>query len=289
MILNKNNISITAKCDFGLGNRLYTLIGALYIAKKLNITQVNVIWLPSNECDCSFFDLFSSFKDITFLNNDSQYYDINIRCGFGFNEPGYLALTAQHRFINNIKKTTYKNLLSKYKVNIVYTSVTIPEEIELEFIVDVFRKLKINKKILKRAQKFINANNITKNTLGFHFRKTDKTIFFNQYALDLYNQHLYFIHNNKSDRIFIASDDKNIHTILSIYKNTLSMPLRRYPLFFSNTNQIIRNKSSVLDSLCTMLVLSRTTLLNYEMVGASSFLGCAYYLSFINTETLFKK
>jgi hypothetical protein len=285
----KQKIAVTADCKFGLGNRLYTIIGALYIAKKLNLQTIAVNWKPDNECACQFDDLFEPLPDINF--NDTIKSDVlNIFINFYFNntliKKNQISYLVTDNLIVRIKNIIYKHSSQKHTLNLVYTSTILPQECDIKFINNFFNSLKVKNNISKKVNQFITKKNIGKDIAGLHFRRTDKTKFESNIVSSHYNKALTHIHNNPQKYFFVASDDYCFLKILSIYKNVIHFPTKYYPFYDKITKEIKRDKESVINSLITMIVLSRTTIFNTDIVDHSAFLGCAYYLSFVDTGTL---
>jgi hypothetical protein len=273
-------------CDGGLGNRLNSLLGGLFVADKTNSTPV-ICWPENNWCGCGFEDLY--ITDIEIIKDDiNKIFEDNINNIFLIHEN-------QTKF--HLNKQYNHSLESLNKIvnedkNIVYYHSTLPSYIDINFVLDKLKSLNIQTKIINKTKKFIEKNNINKDTHGILFRKTDYS---SNPDISLNDNEIY--NHIKSDldlKYYICSDDKNTEDIFNELENVFVYPKTSYVEKFkeggwndfiidnegrSNNFNVNRPKQSVIEAFIGLLVLSQT---NIIVNVPSTFLDFAKYYSYIN-------
>lgn len=229
-INNKNIISekfvnkeqdIFVELEGGLCNKIRTIVGFNYLARKKNV-KLYTLWEYSSECPGYFEDLFYSIDNVIILRNKHQIPKKNIKSYYKLND----FKSKKHNLKNNEHLINYKNL-------------------------------KIKNSIKNEINNFIEKNDIT-NSLGLHIRRTDHIEYLNnnnrQYMIrdyDYYNKKIeIFQKSNNHKNVFIATDNLDTQ---KYYRN-------KYPniifLKFIKPNNNLR-KTSLEDALKDIIILSK--------------------------------
>jgi hypothetical protein len=293
---------VIANCQYGLGNRIMTLLCAFYTSKRYNF-PLEVLWVPTNECDCMIDDLFILPESIKVINELPNYTSRSLVVDtFNIIRPSSLPIGVDYVHRDMLKES---NSLDRYinKFNdliVITTSYFFIYPHKDVCIKDMLCDLKIRPYILKSALKFIKKNKITKKTLGVHFRRTDIYSYCDQLSKTHELDTLVTI-SNSTEPIFIASDDYALEEILSLYKHIFRYPSKAPVIYDKKTKYLHRSKQSIIDALITCIIMSRTTIFLFKNIkyksdfsvynflgpGWSSFLMISYYFSFLKDDELF--
>lgn len=259
-------------CDGGLGNRLGSLLGGLYLSKKLNY-DYEIFWVNTRWCSCPFDDLFEptlKFQEGTltdiFSKNDSCLY---LTHDFGFRPPSHVK-SISFVMMNNLN-------YDEFPCNIVYNNNLFPSFIGIETNINLLKELKINNKILNRVKNFVEENNIDENTVGLHVRRTD-----NPNKLDD-KVYIDVINKNLDKKVFLCSDDEDVENRFSQFSNVIVHKKNNYVQKVTqdsdwtsdNGTNIFRQRDAVIDGFVDMLILSRTT--PVELFDGTFFRYAQYY------------
>lgn len=269
-------------CDGGLGNRLGVIIGGILTAQKLNRTPI-LCWPENTWCGCSLNDLFNSEYETINLNiNDLFFQNINNKFVIHENQTNF-QLNQYYPNLENI------NLLSKVEdETIIYYHNSIPIYFNQEEILYILNKFKIKSNIKNKIVDFCDRNNISLNTLGIHFRKTDFQSFLNE------EETFNYIESNPKINFFICSDSFETEEKFSILNNVIIYPKKHYveKLQEGSWNELTkdnegrqfnfnvnRSKESVIEGFIDLLILSKT---NIVVESHSTFLKFAKLYKNIN-------
>lgn len=273
-------------CDGGLGNRLNSLLGGLFIAEKTESTPI-ICWPENNWCGCSFKDLF--ITDIDVVNDDiNKIFESNIDNIFLIHEnQTKFNLSKQY----NHSLESLNEILNKNE-DIVYYHSILPSYINIDFVLNKLENLKIKTEVINQVKIFIEQNNINKNTYGILFRKTD---YASNPSISLNDNEIYnHIKSDPSLKYYICSDDKNTEDKFNELENVFVYPKTSYVEKFKeggwndfiidnegrpNNFNVNRPRQSVIEAFIGLLVLSQT---NIIVDVPSTFLHFAKYYSYIN-------
>jgi len=262
-----NKISIF--CDGGLGNRLSTLIGGLYLANKINY-EFEIIWPQTRWCNCNFEDLYDENINHTNFNDNINDYIID-------NNTTLIISHIDNGYPKNIQFISqYSNIIdmdfSNYN-KIFYNHNSIPHYVDEDNSSKQLSLIKISNNILNEVKKFTNEFNINNETLGLHIRRTDSPMITSD------DEYFNYINNLNDKKIFVCSDEEEIEKSLkSKFSNVLVRNKSQYvekfvdgPWRNNKLNGIFnvnRNKQSVIDAFIDMLILSRTNILDFKNIGS---------------------
>lgn len=252
-------------CDGGLGNRLGSLIGGLLVSDELNRTPV-VCWPKNTWCGASFNDLFDTDLELLELNINDLFEKYKQNKFLIHENQTKINISYQIPIVENIKN--FKIFEDEY---VIYYNSLIPNFYNQDLIINKLKSLKIKESIKTKIKDICVNNNIDKNTLGIHFRKTDFKIFLDENKVEN------FISTNKNTKFFICSDDKNTEIKFSKYENVfinekthyaekLNVDIGWNDNIIDNEGRIFdfnikRSKESVLEGFIDMLILSKTTII----------------------------
>jgi hypothetical protein len=257
---------VIACCTSGLGNRLMSLIGGYFFARKEKC-ELDVLWEKTSECDCDFNKIFKNkinFIDkeelLQALTNKSYIY------GFGYNnyQKSYiLSMLCKYKktHIKNDNRWNAANLQIDHTHDvdvIVFNDISIPPYIPVKDVLLTLENLNIQDCIESEITEFIKRNRINKDTQGILLRKTDFKQIYNNDLIDdfiFYND----ICNNKHQRFFITSDDRLTEEKFTNLQNVVILTNKKFPEQDVNNN-INRTEQSVIDGFKAMQILSRTTI-----------------------------
>jgi hypothetical protein len=266
-------------CDGGLGNRLSALIGGLITSDILSSNPV-IYWPMNNWCGCEFSDLYESnitvktegLNDLFSKNLNDIFLIHENQTNFHLQKTYPQILDSLHNILNlNDDIIYYNSLLTSY--------------CSIDKVTKKLLSLKIKDDILIKVKKFIEENKINKNTIGFHFRKTDFNGDLNHRSNENYCKQL--ILENKNINFFICSDSTDLEKEFSNFENVKVYHHNNPVLKYTNgdwndfmiddqgrrTNfNVDRPRQSVIDAFITLLILSRTTI---KSESISTFLNYA--------------
>ena len=216
----ENKKDLLVICDGGFCNKLRTIIGFGYLAKKKN-KNLYAVWKKGRECPGYFRELFLSIKNIILLDSSSNLPKNVINYGI-------------------LNDYIYKNHGTKYNEHLQY-----------------YKKLKIKKNILDKINNYIKINNISK-CLGVHIRKTDHIEYLKnnnnkQFPIrdyDFYEKEIDKFMKNNNNNIYLATDNKT----------TQDYFIKKYPniLFYKLIEQSDNLRQTTLeDALIDISILSR--------------------------------
>ena len=256
--------TVTIFCDGGLGNRLGSLVGGLWVAKKLDITEIKVCWPANNWCGCYFQDLFAnsefqilpvSINDIFVANTDRAFliHENQTGADLGLQLPQSAESVEQLKNIPN-SVVYYHNKIAPY--------------MDADTIKQIANTLVPADQIKKQVQEFCQTNNIDKSVTGLHLRKTEN------YRLD---EHKLFrrVSANSCQRYFVCSDDQETEQRFGTLSNVVYWPKTSYVEKLVDGDwlaetvdadgrrynyNINRPRQSVIEAFVDMLILSRTTI-----------------------------
>lgn len=252
-------------CDGGLGNRLGALIGGLLIADELNRTPI-ICWPENTWCGASFSDLFETNTPIIKYNINELFEKYKLNNFLIHENQSKINIKHYYPTVENIN--FFKTLTDG---DIVYYNSLIPNFYSEDLILNKIKTLNIKQDILIKVNQICDVNNIDKNTLGIHIRKTDFKLFLNENKIED------LIKSNENKKFFVCSDDKNTEIKFSNYKNVITIKKNSYAEklnvdigwndnIIDNEGRIFdfnikRSKESVIEAFLDMLVLSKTSII----------------------------
>lgn len=265
----------------GLCNRLCSLLGGLFIAKELSISDINLIWNRDTYCDCNFEKLFYfNFNKLNDLSID-------------FEKMIFLS----HNKWNNKFFKVFKHSINSIKNiklmdnDIVYNNNRINDYINDNSIIKILNTILINKEILKIVHDYCKINNIDKNVLGIHLRRTDKGN-----NIDDTQNKINKVKNTPNKKFFVCSDDPHTENLFKEFKNVIIFPKTKYvekidkdkdwyvdkPIFYNCPYNIFRSEESVIQGFIDLLILSRTNLdFMASFSSSKKYAGTFLYIAFL--------
>lgn len=253
-----NNKTVYIICLEGLGNRLFSLIGGLYWAKKTR-SAIKIVWHKNSECGCNYSDLFCAFNDCVITLSEFRRDLLKIKCATvaGFNHQVdalkndiFLKSINTRNIFNDLKNP---NNLQEFDQILIYSYVSLPIYINVKLATKLLSLVKIKNNIVKRASSFIEKNNVNTDIEGFILRKTDADNF-----IDIYKIKNYVLKQNKN--FFIMSDEKHIEDTFKVLSNVLCFIKKHYVVYNKKRGILIRSKQSVIEAFISLLIASRTNI-----------------------------
>jgi len=252
-------------CDGGFGNRMNCLLGGLLLSKMLNRKPV-IIWPNNDYCGASINDIYD--LDYQILNiGINELFEKNINSVF-FIHTNQTKLKIRQLAVNQQNLEIIKNCLEE---NIIYYNDMIPFFKNNE-IISMLSTLKIKKCILDKISSYCLQNNVDKNTIGIHLRRTDlgSKITDNKFVEKI-------IKDNLQKNVFICSDDKNTEDLFQnqfpnvlVHKKTKYVEKKNNNLEWlgkvtddqgrTHNYNVNRPRESVLEAIIDLLILSRTSI-----------------------------
>jgi hypothetical protein len=221
----KRKLDLRIYCDGGLGNRLNSLIGGLYLAKILNQNPI-VSWPINRWCSAELHDLFESDlrvdkKTIAEFNEDKKKYLLitHAKQSFSANfiiNPNNIFLSrslvcqVEHR-LNGCDEVLYHNTLVPIYVPIVF----INEALNQIHIKEVYKDL---------ANQFLSENKLKKGSYwGLHLRGTDVGFGTGYYKF------WYLFSLLMPGQILLCTDDRSIEKKFLTNKSVVSRTKNAFP------------------------------------------------------------
>lgn len=273
--------NVIAWCAVGLGNKICTLLGALYWSQQLN-RNFQILWVSDNHCKCNYFDIFNSYLENNISSVD--YSDTIAACNNSFpcketlntfiNTPSERDIKTHYMklYLNTIKRklaatniTSNLAKIDQYR-NLVYQNSILPPEIDILKALELISLFKINKDLLEQVDQFLKKHNIDYNVQGIAIRKTDVPLETHELT---YHK---LVTQNPTKRFFITSDDTEIKKTFKKYDNVITYENFSYNLW--DGQNIYRDKDAVITAFIEMLILAHTNL--YRLVDdiKSTFYFC---------------
>jgi len=281
--LEKNQITIN--CDGGMGNRLNSLIGGIWVAKKLNRPYV-IVWPSNSACGCLFHDLFDTTTPV--INQ-------GINALFKSNIENIFLIHKNHtKFkLNKWYRINEQSLkeLTTVDDHITYYHDQIPPFVTSDDIFNILSELKIQSSIRSEITKFCIDNKINPTTYGLHLRLTDRSHEIN--INRLYNDVL----SQPNKKFFVCSDDLDWESKFDALANVCTYKKTEYvekliPGTWRTTvtdqegrvspYNVNRPKDSIIQAFIDLIILSRTTMIDTNR--QSTFLKIAHLYNNINIE-----
>jgi hypothetical protein len=177
------------------------------------------------------------------------------------------------------------NLLKDQTAPIVYYHNQVPSYFPEQATLAVLGAIQVRASIRQRVNEFLATHQITADTLGIHFRKTDFPVQLDE------NSVLQLISQNPSQRFFICSDSAETEAKFGSMPNVITFPKTSYVEKLTDGEwnakikdadgrdfnyNVVRSRESVVEGFCDMLILSRTKIISQS---PSSFLRFAQLFS----------
>jgi hypothetical protein len=282
--------TLVAYIDGGLGNRMGTLIGAMFLETYLN-RKLIINWPINNWCGCNFNSLF---------DNDIEKTEMNLPVFLEkYNTCNFVTHEMQHNFSGYqlhpsiLSNINYINKYIEQENTILYNNNSILDFMSKENVLIQLNNLKIKSNILQYVKDFCKDNKIDKNVIGIHIRKTDGGL--HNINEDIFKQNII---NNKHQKYFICSDDKETELFYKNYENVIIHNKKYYVEKFNKNDDwnstvtdingkeypfnVNRSEESVIEAFLDLLILSRTTLLKNGVNIGSTFLKFSDLYSNLN-------
>jgi len=271
-------------CDGGLGNRLLMMFSGLYFAKQSN-KPFTIHWPSNNWCGCNFWDLFDNQYNVT--NYNLKTLDDNLYKHILLVHELQIKHKEANTYINtNMSKENIQSLID-WTENSLYYGNSIHNSLTKNDLIPIISDLKINTNILNRIKPYLKQDK--SKYYGVHIRATD----FPEPPLITIDQLQNEIKNKQHNTYFICSDQKNVEDLFKqCYNNVVVFEKENYVELLDKSKgwngritddlnrsfnfNVNRNKLSVIEAFCDMLILSQTSMLK---TSNSSFLNCAHALS----------
>jgi hypothetical protein len=240
-----SNRLIVAVCSAGLGNRLLTIVGALYWAKRLNF-NLKIYWDRSTCCLCSYKSLFDGLYN--------SIYNRKTFCKFLKNNVNNDSTISTY----GSNQIEFKKLINKDII--LYNDSVVPYYISYDTAKNILKELKVKKNILNKAQTFIQKFGINNKTIGLHIRKIDppeQRTGRKFLPLSLYKK---IIEKNINNNFFICSDSYEVEKEFINYKNINIYKKEKYPEYNVLKDITYRDSTSVINGFVDMIILSHTNI-----------------------------
>lgn len=256
--------AVTIFCDGGLGNRLGSLVGGLWVARQLNITDIKICWPANNWCGCYFEDLFA--------NTEFEILPVSINHIFvSGTDQAFLVHENQTGADLGLQMSQSAESVDRLKLlpnNVVYYHNKIAPYMPAESIFETANTLRPADRVMQQVKDFCNVNGIDRSVTGLHLRKTEN------YRLD---EHKLFrrVSANAGQRYFVCSDDQATEQRFAALPNVVYWPKTSYVEKLIDGDwlaetvdadgrrynyNINRPRQSVVEAFVDMLILSRTTI-----------------------------
>lgn len=299
---------IFALCRAGLGHRICTLLGATFLAKKLN-AELHVSWVPTEICDCNYYDIFEYNNELIYnktLFNDHNYFlnlhhnnkfDVSIVPRFFWSDTVNFDVLGPHMVDIDI--------LHQYKY-VLYQSNKILPCMSQSDIIDALSVHLLKNDIINTAFDFISANNISTKVNGHHVRLTDSFENMNRSnAPGIIEE----IQHTPYLRYFVCSCDESFENEISKHPNAVVRKKTSYPQFITSSDTLNNHPKkeriiacntelkypynyvdtqAVIDAFVDILILSRTNIIQQYPLY-SNFRDLAVYYSYVYFGKTFLK
>ncbi len=278
---------LIAYCDGGLGNRINTLVGALYISKLFDL-ELSVSWPINRWCGAPFDVLF--WGDL--IVDEKSMLEIDRL------SKNFLLLAHERQLFNHAQLINPNKFISCKKFQrkitdqlnnfdgIVYCNSVIPMYFPLKKLCKLYSKINICQKYIELADDFMRKNCLKNYSYwGLHLRGTDANSSY------FYYKFWYFITLIVPFKVVLCTDDIAIERFFLSLKNVskrekLALPKRAIEdLGWNDTNvdeygrnfnyNIYRNSDSIKEAIIDLLILSRS---NLFYTSQSTFLDLAFQI-----------
>jgi len=271
----------------GMGNRFNSIINGLYFNNTYFKGDVIIYWPNQGQCNTKWTDLFEIPPNISVINTLDNLDDtFSIFGKYSSTRPEVAPV------VNSFGSLLNGN--QQYPTNIATVTDTVDGSISNEDRSTILKSFTPTKYIIDEVNKFSTDNNINKNTLGLHIRRTDGHFLSpggDDYFIDIINR----TWTGKNSNIFICSDCNETENKLKslfpnkiVFRSKLSYTEKRYDggwshikVFDEKQNKEIDvkwnvkiSKQAVIDGLIDILILSKTNFSN----SRSTFCQAAWYL-----------
>jgi hypothetical protein len=266
-------------CCGGLGNRLGSLLGGIMTAKIIGRTPV-LFWPENSWCGAGFSDLF----DGPFKAHDEGIKELtanNLEALFLVHE-NQTPFELRKRVPHSADSLRY---LSQQNAPIVYYHNQVPPHFTEQATISTLASLAVRSSIRQCINDFLLTHQITRETLGIHFRKTDFPLQLDETSI------LPVIAQNPAQKFFVCSDDAETEAKFRTFSNVITFPKKNYVEKLTDGDwnarikdadgrefkfNVLRSRESVIEGFCDMLILSRTRIVSQ---GPSTFLRFAQLFS----------
>lgn len=255
----------------GLSNRVFPLASSLEFTKITN-RELFVYWPIDNRCGAHFKDLYKdnniSFIDDDFLNSlddsKTKYYS-------EFEDGVLNDFNVYHRNFLFNKYKAQKLIVGALNFNldvenICFISNTFLNFVPLEISKNILKNFKVIDECLEKIEYFKNLLNLDEHIVGAHIRGCDFSNSLDYYVNKIQN----ILSNNKSQKIFICSDDNDFEKSLLIMfpDNIIIRPNKKYVTKKNVNSDWIHNTDTDIDcmkeAIIDLFLLSKTNFLIYN-------------------------
>jgi hypothetical protein len=307
--MKNNNLFIIFAIN-GFGNRYNAILNGVIFANKHNL-NFKICWDPCNESEVEFNDVLekSSHETIT----HAQFFTIAKQPEFKIyllRDTEYRQLTYDDRVFTCLRRTWmwkhFSMLLEKKvefisidQINKINNGIFLSSSIKnLNYdsnVHQVMSQFPIKKYITETAKKFIKEKNIDKTVEGLMIRKTDAFLYTYRNAMAYIgeicipqdsirdsdeNYYFSYVNENPHRRFFVMSDDINVVNMFKNLPNVIVCDIQPAIIFDKKTNNLYRDKQSVINGLINLIILTRTNI-NTQTTN-STFLNVAKLYQHIN-------
>jgi len=272
----------------GLSNRVFPLASVLEFTKITN-RELFVYWPIDNRCGANFKDLYKdnniSFIDDDFLNSlddsKTKYYS-------EFEDGVLNDFNVYHRNFLFNKYKAQKLIVGALNFdldveNICFTSNTFLNFVSLEISKNILKNFKVIDECLEKIEYFKNLLNLDEHIVGAHIRGCDFSISLDYYVNKIQN----ILSNNKSQKIFICSDDNDFEkSLLTMFSDNIIIRQNKKYVNKKNVNSgWIHNTDTDIDcmkeAIIDLFLLSKTNFLIYN--NSSTF---AKYVQILSEDSV---
>jgi hypothetical protein len=259
-------------CDGGFNNRFNVLLSGLVLSKKTK-THPIIIWNKTNFCSAEFKDIFECDHDVYDFDYNS-FFDNHETLNIMHYNPFNKILEERSASSFNSLEEIVSYINSKNKDIFFHLSLR-PSWVNDDFLIsEILPNVPFRKEIMGEVNKFLRYNNKEyREYYGIHIRKTD----FPEYDERLEKNLFDIVKNNKREKFFVCSDDKQTEEKFKSLSNTFTYQKYNYVeklnkelnwgdevkdtygrVFPFNVN---RSKMNVVEAVIDMVILSKSKIL----------------------------
>lgn len=279
--------TLVGYCDGGIGNRLNSLVGAIYMSRILGADLI-VSWPINRWCFAPIEELF----DIRYKSNHDSMLDINQKYSNFVVLSHDAQLLTGKASINPNNYYTQKAIVKEIAFElheaseVVYYNSLIPMYMKYSEIKSIFSEIKIMDKFVLDADTYLKENNLKYYSYsGLHIRGTDAG--FNS----SYYKFWYSLISLCSSTVLLCTDDEVLQRLFLRKKNVIARPKLSFPKKASSglgwnescideygrkfNYNIHRDEYAIKEALVDIYLLSRSRIL---YTSQSTFLDIAFLI-----------
>lgn len=237
-------IQILCETEGGLGNRLGSLVNALWLKEELKIDSIKLKWSKTYECGADWFELFNPIEGVTTVCDFNDSLKLANKTWIAISNETFRIkfqlkqLNETSYFINGCPVLSFSNpeevihfFAKRSNIDFIYLCDIKPFScLSNEKIKTILKKyITPHKSLLREISSFCQIQKINSSVIGVHIRGTDGYGNLKNKMTEAARKIERFIADNK--RVFICTDSQEIDEFLKakFKNNIISHPKRIYP------------------------------------------------------------